>query len=132
MQIETTYLETNWLIEAAIYSQRGQQFTGAQKARALARRIVEQMPVGIREVASDDMRTVALDLTTEELSTLYRQVANGQQWPFADWSDSIMDTFGQLIEHMAGWVKDSQAKDTFDALPESEKRKARTLGDKEQ
>ena len=48
------------------------------------------------------------------------------------WGDAAMTGFGTLIERMEEWIKESEAKDKFDAMSDSDKRAALAQANKEQ
>jgi len=125
MEIRVTLLEAGWLHQAALLSQAGQSFGDAKQARELGQRIAALLPEGEPiKVKSGEPRNIKVEIETHELLMLYAQLTGGARWPFDQYSDLMMDLFAALIDQMAEWLKDSKAKDAFDALPDAEKRKA--------
>ena len=132
MEIKVSRSEAGILSRAAIMAQQGQPFGEAQRMRRLSERIIGNMQAEAIRIEVNQARDVALSLTTDEIELLHHHLVNGTSWPFAQWPESAMIVFGRLIENMSAWLKDARAKDAFDALPESEKRKALAGAKKEQ
>jgi len=132
MEIYVTEWEAGWLHQAALLSQEGQTFEQAREARALGQRLAVSLPKGqtIR-YRHDAGRNISIDLATHEIQLLHWHLANGTRWPFAQWSDTVMNAFGELIQRMAQHLRDARAKDAFDALPEAERQKALAQAKKE-
>ena len=120
MEIQVTALEAGWLITAARKSQTGQTYEGARVSRALVRHIRSAMPKDLRKIGVGGP-TKPLVLSTDQLRFLHWQLAEGKHWEFDGWADELMDAFGELIDKMFDWTAQSEAKDTYDALPEKDR-----------
>ena len=132
MHVKVNVFESAILFQAAHMAQSGQSYAEALASRDLARRLQAIAPEGATRLDPRGERSLSIDLNVNELAQLHWQLENGQHWSFAKWTDEIMAAFGVLIERMAGLIKDAQAKDAFDALPEDERQRALAQAKKEQ
>ena len=137
MQITVTGIGAAWLRLAAHLSQIGRPLEDAKAARALCKRLLDEsngvltdMENGGSKVEDEDA-TITYEVKTDDLTRLDFGLKQSNRWPFNAWSDEIFDSFVSLVAQVSEWLEESHRVDKWQALPESEKRKALAAAKKE-